>query len=70
MTQLLAEIRQRHADLAGRVVGSIVVDEHHLTDGQLLAKAREFYAARYPFTATLPSTGVSSRGAAAGEAVS
>jgi len=30
------------------VVGSVVIDEHHLTEGQLLKKAREFYAAAQP----------------------
>ncbi len=33
-----------HPGVAGRIIGSLVVDEHHLTEGQLLAKAREFYA--------------------------
>jgi len=28
-----------------RIIGSAVVDEQHLTEDQLLAKAREFYAA-------------------------
>jgi len=45
MDQLMAAVRRDHADLVDRVVGSIVVDEHHLTEDQLLAKAREFYAA-------------------------
>jgi len=31
-------------NLARRIIGSLVMDEHHLTDAQLLAKAREFYA--------------------------
>jgi hypothetical protein len=44
MEQLLAELKRNHHDLAERVVGSIVVDEHHLTEDQLLAKAREFFA--------------------------
>ena len=44
MKQLLAELKLHHKDLAARVVGSVVVDEHHLSEGQLLAKAREFYA--------------------------
>jgi hypothetical protein len=46
MGQLLAALRRNHPDLADRVVGSIVVDEHHLTEDQLLATAREFYADR------------------------
>ncbi len=41
MEQLLAELKQHHKELAVRVVGSVVVDEHHLTEDELLAKARE-----------------------------
>jgi hypothetical protein len=44
MNQLVAELRQHHKELAERVVGAIVVDEQHLTENQLLAKARAFYA--------------------------
>jgi hypothetical protein len=44
MDQLLAELKQHHAQLAKRVLGSVVVDEQHLTRDQLLAKAREIYA--------------------------
>jgi hypothetical protein len=44
MEQLLGELKRNHGDLAKRVVGSIVVDEQHLSENQLLAKAREFYA--------------------------
>jgi hypothetical protein len=45
MEQLLADLKRHHADIAARVIGSVVVDEHHLTDGQLLAKARELFVA-------------------------
>ena len=44
MDQLLADLKDHHPDVAGKVVGSVVVDAHHTTEGQLLAKAREFYA--------------------------
>lgn len=44
MEQLLAELKRYHADIAKRVVGTVVVDESHLSENQLLAKAREFYA--------------------------
>jgi len=44
MEQLLAELDLHHKELRQRVIGSIVVDEHHLTEDQLLAKAREIYA--------------------------
>ena len=46
MVQLIAELNLHHKDLAARIVGSVVVDEHHLTEDQWLAKAREFYADR------------------------
>ncbi|MDB5296710.1 MAG: hypothetical protein JWO31_2693 [Phycisphaerales bacterium] len=44
MDQLLAALRRDHADVAGRDVGSHVVDAQHLTEHELLAKARDFYA--------------------------
>jgi hypothetical protein len=43
MEHLLADLKDNHPDLAARVIGSVAVDEHHLTDNQLLAKAREFF---------------------------
>ena len=43
MEQLHAELKHHHRDLARRVVGSVVVNETHLTENQLLARAREFY---------------------------
>jgi hypothetical protein len=45
MEQLIAHLKHHHADVAKRIVGSVAVDEHHLTEGQLLARAREFYGA-------------------------
>lgn len=44
MDQFVNWLKQHHPPLASRVTGCIVVDEHHLTEGQLLSKAREFYA--------------------------
>lgn len=44
MDHLLAELKHNHRDVAARVVGSLVLDVQHLTEDQLLAKAREFYA--------------------------
>ena len=44
MEQLLADLTAHHADVAKTVIGSVVVDAHHTTENQLLAKAREFYA--------------------------
>jgi hypothetical protein len=45
MEQLLAELKRNHPDLAKRVIGSQVVDEHHITENQLMAKARESFSA-------------------------
>ena len=44
MEQLLADLKDHHADVAEKIIGSVVVDAHHTTENQLLAKAREFYA--------------------------
>ncbi len=44
MEQFVAWAKLRHPQFAGRIVGALVIDEHHVTEGQLLAKAREFYA--------------------------
>jgi hypothetical protein len=44
MDHLVAELKQHHPRIAERLVGTIIVDEQHLSDGQLLAKAREIYA--------------------------
>lgn len=43
MEQLLADLKAHHADLAEKIIGAVVVDAHHTTEAQLLAKAREFY---------------------------
>ena len=43
MDQFIAWSKKHHPELAQRFIGSLTVDEHHLTDDQLLAKAREFY---------------------------
>ena len=43
MDQLLNELTQHHQDLVGHIIGSFVIDEHHTTEGQLLAKARETF---------------------------
>lgn len=44
MEHLLTELKTHYREIAEHVVGSVVVDEHHLSEEQLLAKAREFYA--------------------------
>jgi hypothetical protein len=43
MEQLLMGLKRRHPDIAERIVGSVVVDEQHLSEDQVLAKAREYY---------------------------
>ena len=44
MEQFVVWLNVHHPDLADRIIGTVVVDERHLTESQLLAKAREFYA--------------------------
>ena len=44
MDYLLADLKEHHPDLAQRVVGTIIVNEQHMTEDQLLAQARAFYA--------------------------
>ena len=44
MVQFIAWVETHHPELATRIIGSLTVDEHHLTKDQLLGKAREFYA--------------------------
>jgi hypothetical protein len=36
-------LKVHHVNLAERIIGLVAVDENHLSDGQLLEKAREFY---------------------------
>jgi hypothetical protein len=45
MDQFVEWAKIHHPELAKRIIGSLVVDEHHLTTDQLLATARKFYAA-------------------------
>ena len=54
MEQFTAWLRRHHPEIDRRVIGSRAVDEHHLTEGQLLAKAREFFADRHSTTGALP----------------
>ena len=44
MDQFIAWLKLHHPELAKRIIGSVVVDEHHVTDDELLAKARGFFA--------------------------
>ncbi len=36
-------LQKHHLQLSSRIIYSVVVDEHQLSDGELLSKAREFY---------------------------
>jgi hypothetical protein len=44
MDYLVDQLNQNHPDIAKRIVGAIVVNEQHMTEDQLLAQARSFYA--------------------------
>ena len=44
MDQFITWLKLNHKELAQRIIGSQVVDEHHLSVDQLLAKARDYYA--------------------------
>jgi hypothetical protein len=44
MEQFVAWLAKHHAEIASRVAASVVIDEHHMSDAQLLSKAREFYS--------------------------
>lgn len=44
MDQFVTWTRKHLPELAQRIIGTKIVDEHHLTEAQLLAIAREFYA--------------------------
>ncbi len=44
MEQFVAWSKKHHPALAQRIIGTLTIDEHHLTADQMLAKAREFCA--------------------------
>jgi len=44
MEELMRELKRNHKELAARVLASVVVDQTHLSENQLLAHARDFYA--------------------------
>jgi hypothetical protein len=44
MEQFVTWVKTHHPNTAARIVGSLAVNEQHLTEDQLLAKARDFYA--------------------------
>jgi hypothetical protein len=45
MENLLVDLKDHHPDLAQKVIGTVIVNEQHMTEDQLLAQARSFYAA-------------------------
>jgi hypothetical protein len=54
MEQFVGWFKRHHPESSKRIIGSLVVDEHHLTDGQLLAKAKDFYANASPSVPAKP----------------
>ena len=52
MEQLLAMLQQSHPEIARCVAGTITLDTQHLTEDQVLAKARDFYEKRTPASST------------------
>jgi len=48
MDHLLAELKHSHPEEAKHVVGTLTIDEKHVTEGELLAKARAFHASLAP----------------------
>lgn len=44
MDYLMTDLKERHPDIAKRVVDTVVVNEQHLSEDQLLSQARAFYA--------------------------
>jgi hypothetical protein len=41
--QFVTWVKSHHPDLAGRIMGTVTVNEHHMSDDQLLAVARNFF---------------------------
>ena len=56
MDQFLAWLKKHRAEVAKRIVGSVVIDEYHLTEAQILAKAREFYECGRTSVSGIPSS--------------
>lgn len=44
LDQLLVELKLNYRDVARHIVGAVAVDERHLTEEQLLSRARDFYS--------------------------
>jgi hypothetical protein len=56
MEHLVLELKTQHAQLAQRIVGQVVLDPQHMSEDQLLAAARAFYAKQTaPVALPIPS---------------
>ena len=60
MTHLLSELNAHHSEIARKVIGTVAVDASHMTEPQLLAKAREFYQHNSPKSAAHAGTQIKS----------
>ena len=52
MNHLVEQLQAHHPDLAQKIIGTVSIDEKHLTEPQLLAEARIFYATKSEIAAT------------------
>jgi hypothetical protein len=48
MEHLAEDLKKHHPALAKRIAGTVVINEQHMSEDQLLAEARTFYAGRKP----------------------
>jgi hypothetical protein len=46
MNHLVEQLKVHHPDVAKKIVGTVIINEKHLTEPQLLAEARTFYATK------------------------
>jgi hypothetical protein len=44
MDQFIEELHHYHPDVAKRIIGAVVIDSHHQTEPELLARASKFFA--------------------------
>jgi hypothetical protein len=43
MEQFVSWLKEHHSEASKRIIGTVVIDSHHMTNGELLARARTFY---------------------------
>lgn len=55
MTQFTEWLASHQPEIFARILGSYMIDQHHLTDAQLLAKARELHLSSVPAAQSLTS---------------